>query len=97
MLSQHTSIRFYRLKEIKMYGIVKDIFIYAIFVVALCTVSYDHLDPRSYMFRKGIEDNIASAAYGGDMEFSSVRIPNSPPCNNSCSQGATLYIACDVL
>lgn len=61
-----------RLKEIKMYGIVKDIAIYAIFVVALCFVSYNHLDPKSYIFRKGIEDNLVSATYGGDMEFSSV-------------------------
>ena len=57
-----------------MYGIVKDIFIYAIFVVALCFVSYNHLDPKSYRFRKGIEDNLVSAAYGGDKEFTSVSL-----------------------
>ena len=55
-----------------MYGIVKDIFIYAVFVFALCFVSYNHVDPKSYRFRKGIEDNLVSAAYGGDMEFTSV-------------------------
>eukprot|EP00794_Sanderia_malayensis_P014077 gene14077-15546_t len=61
-----------RLKEIKMYSIVKDIVIYFIFVTALCTVSYTHLDPRSYQFKKGLEDTFVSAAYGGDMAFSDI-------------------------
>ncbi len=55
-----------------MYGIVKDIFIYFIFVIALCTVSYTHLDPKSYQFKKGLEDTFISASYGGDVVFTDV-------------------------
>ena len=55
-----------------MYGIVKDILIYAVFVIALCQVSYSHLDPKSYMVRKGLEDTFVSGSYGGDTAFSDV-------------------------
>ncbi len=57
-----------------MYGIVKDILIYFIFVMALCTVSYTHLDPKSFQFKKGLEDTFISGAYGGDVAFEDVSI-----------------------
>lgn len=56
-----------------MYGLLKDIVIYFLFVMALCTVSYTHLDPQSYQFKKGMEDTFISAVYGGDTQFTEVR------------------------
>ncbi|XP_065682979.1 polycystin family receptor for egg jelly isoform X2 [Hydra vulgaris] len=50
-------LRAYRLKEIKMYDMMRDFVIYVMFVIALCQVTYSFMDSRSYMVQKSL-DNI---------------------------------------
>lgn len=47
-----------------MYSLLRDLFIYLVFVVALCQVTYSHLDPQSYHVRKSMEDIFIHGDYG---------------------------------
>lgn len=58
------ALRSFRLKELKMYSLLRDLFIYLVFVVALCQVTYSHLDPQSYHVRKSMEDIFIHGDYG---------------------------------
>ena len=60
------------MKELKMYNLLRDLFIYVMFVIALCQVSYSHLDPQSFFVRKAVEDTFVHGAYGGKMALNNV-------------------------
>lgn len=57
-----------------MYSLLRDIFLYLLFVVALCQVTYSHMDPKSIYVRNSMEDTFVYASYGGDKSYYDVSI-----------------------
>ncbi|XP_070579639.1 polycystin-1-related protein-like [Ptychodera flava] len=58
-----------RFKEIKMYGIIKEILFYILFLYLLMIICYGNRDPAGHLINKALVSEFVSASYHGKMRF----------------------------
>ncbi|XP_071965410.1 uncharacterized protein [Antedon mediterranea] len=65
-------MREYRMKEMEMTSILREVTIYMLFLYILMTVSFGNTDPAAFAFRETMLDSFVHASYHGKMPFSSI-------------------------